>query len=170
MDSSIIKNFFDDLISLKLSEISFVRGYGIVEDYFILIFENALVRYKIEIETNFRIVDNSQVLLVFNDLYLDADRREISVRRYRNQQNIEKTLLFQNLNLVNERLKKSRVVEIKVFKYGDIVIFLDFGVNIEISNDTHKENATLYRIYKMKENNTVKKEVVIRGDELFIIE
>lgn len=59
MDNKIIKNFLDDLISLKLSEISFVRGYGIVEDYFVLIFENASVRYKIEIETNFRIVDNS---------------------------------------------------------------------------------------------------------------
>ena len=79
-------------------------------------------------------------------------------------------MLFQNLNLINERLKKSWVSEIKVFKYGDIVIFLDIGVNLEISNDTHMENATLYRIFKMKENNTVKKEVVVRGDELFIIE
>ena len=53
MNDNEIRNFLVDLIGLSVSEISFVRGYGIVEDYFVLIFENSIVRYRIEVETNF---------------------------------------------------------------------------------------------------------------------
>ena len=165
-----IKIFLADLIGLSVSEISFVRGYGIVEDYFVLIFENSMVRYRIEVETNFRIVDCSRVLLVFNDLYLDADRREISVKRYRKQQNIEKTLLSQNLKLVNERLHESCVINSAVFQYGDVIIYTDSGINIEITNDTHLEDATLYRICKMTKDDTLRKVVMVKNGELCVMD
>ena len=170
MDNNKIKNFLADLVGLNVSDISFVRGYGIVEDYFVLIFENPMIRYRIEVETNFRIVDRSRVLLVFNDLYLDEYRREISVRRYRKQQNIEKTLLFQNLKLVNERLRGACVINSVVLQYGDVIISTDFGVNIEITNDTHLDDATLYRIYKTKKDDTLRKVVIVKKDELCVMD
>ena len=150
MNDNEIRNFLADLIRLSVSEIFFVRGYGIVEDYFVLIFENSMVRYRIEVETNFRIVDCSRVLLVFND--------------------IEKTLLFQNLKLVNERLHGSSVINSAVFHYGDVIIYTDSGINIEITNDTHLEDATLYRICKTTKDGALRKVVMVKNDELCVMD
>ena len=94
----IIKKIFAGMKGANVTNISFVRGYGIIEDYFCLIFENSTIKYKFEIETNFRIRDKNRILLAFNDLYIDSRGKEISVRKYRSQKNIEKTLLFHFAN------------------------------------------------------------------------
>jgi beta-galactosidase/beta-glucuronidase len=94
--------------------------------------------------------------------------KELSVRRYRSQQNIEKTLLFKELNFVNEMVKGSLVSDINVFSYGDIIISLDSDVWIEITNDTHLEDATLYRIVKTINDSSEKCEVLVKKNELVL--
>jgi beta-galactosidase/beta-glucuronidase len=163
-----LKEFFDDLKGVPITAVSFIRGYGIIEHYFKLIFENESTKYEFEIETNFRIRNNEKILLVFNDLYIDQMGKELSVRRYRSQQNIEKTLLFKELNFVNEMVKGSLVSDINVFSYGDIIISLDSDVWIEITNDTHLEDATLYRIVKTINDSSEKCEVLVKKNELVL--
>ena len=86
---------------MKITKVNFVRGLGIVEDRFELLFVGDNEEIKIEIETNFRIRNHSEILLSFNDLYLDYNRKEMSVKKYRSQINIEKSYLYNQLEVVN---------------------------------------------------------------------
>lgn len=61
---------------MKITKINFVRGLGIVEDRFELSFIGDNEKINIEIETNFRIRNQNEVLLSFNDLYLDINRKK----------------------------------------------------------------------------------------------
>ena len=67
---------------MKINKINFVRGLGIVEDRFELFFIGNNEEIIIEIETNFSIRNKEEVLLSFNDLYLDNNRKEMSVKKY----------------------------------------------------------------------------------------
>lgn len=86
-------NFKELLKKMKIVELNFVRGLGIVDDRFELSFIGDNGEINIEIETNFRARNCSEVLLSFNDLYLDCSRKEMSVKKYRSQANIEKSFL-----------------------------------------------------------------------------
>lgn len=168
MAVEIIKKIFAGMKGANVTNISFVRGYGIIEDYFCLIFENSTIKYKFEIETNFRIRDKNRILLAFNDLYIDSRGKEISVRKYRSQKNIEKTLLFQNLNIVNQKINNTCIKDIKMFFYGDINIILNNGIVIEILNDTHKENSILLRLEKSSITELLKYEIVFENQNLML--
>ena len=143
-------DFKEILKKMKITKVNFVRGLGIVEDRFELSFVGDNEEIKIEIETNFRIRNHSEILLSFNDLYLDYNRKEMSVKKYRSQINIEKSYLYNQLEVVNAILFNEKPRSIKFRSYGDLYIsFYKKGIVLEILNDTHLENACLYRlIYK----------------------
>ena len=92
------------LKSMRIHQIDFVRGLGIVEDRFDLSFGKDNEKIIIEIETNFRVRNKEEVLLSFNDLYLDNNRKEMSVKKYRSQANIEKSYLNMQLEFINSIL------------------------------------------------------------------
>lgn len=69
---------------------------GIIDDRFELLFEEDNEKICIEMETNFRIRNKNEVLLSFNDLYLDKNRKEMSVKKYRSQTNIENLIYINN--------------------------------------------------------------------------
>ena len=143
------KEFLQQLKSIekmKLVNINFVRGLGIVEPRFELSFANQSDSIILEVETNIRIRTRSSHLLSFNDLYLNQKRKTISVKMFRQQKNIEKTYLFEALNCSNALLKNKTVNKVVVKEYGDIFIMFSNGTTIEIFNDTHMQEAALYRI------------------------
>lgn len=84
------------LSKMKITKINFVRGLGIINDRFELLFEGDNEKICIEIETNFRIRNKNEVLSSFNDLYLDKNRKEMSVKKYRSQTNIENLIYINN--------------------------------------------------------------------------
>lgn len=135
------------LKNVKITKINFVRGLGIVEDRFELSFVGDNEEIIIEIETNFRIRNQKEVLLSFNDLYLDNNRKEMSVKKYRSQANIEKSYLHKQLELINAILENAKPKSVTSKSYGDLYItFYRKGIVLEILNDTHLEDACLYRI------------------------
>ena len=139
-------DFKDLLKKMRITKINFVRGLGIVEDRFELSFEGDNREIIIEIETNFRIRNQSEVFLSFNDLYLDSNRKEMSVKKYRSQTNIEKTYLHKQLEFINKILVNAKPKSVTSKSYGDLYIsFYRKGIVLEILNDTHLENACLYR-------------------------
>ncbi len=148
-------DFKEILKKMKITKVNFVRGLGIVEDRFELLFVGDNEEIKIEIETNFRIRNHSEILLSFNDLYLDYNRKEMSVKKYRSQINIEKSYLYNQLEVVNAILFNEKPRSINFRPYGDLYIsFYKKGIVLEILNDTHLENACLYRlIYKSDKVN-----------------
>ena len=97
-------NFKELLKKMKIVELNFVRGLGIVDDRFELSFIGDNGEINIEIETNFRARNCSEVLLSFNDLYLDCSRKEMSVKKYRSQANIEKSFLQKQIDALNVTL------------------------------------------------------------------
>ena len=131
---------------MKLVNINFVRGLGLVEPRFELSFANQTDSIVLEVETNIRIRTRTSHLLSFNDLYLNQKRKTISVKMFRQQKNIEKTYLFEALNCTNAFLKNKTVNKVVVKEYGDIFIKFSSGTTIEVFNDTHMQDATLYRI------------------------
>lgn len=140
-------DFKDLLKNMKINKINFVRGLGIVEDRFELSFVGDSEKIIIEIETNFRIRNQKEVLLSFNDLYLDSNRKEMSVKKYRSQANIEKSYLHKQLEFINSTLVNAKPKSVTLKSYGDLYItFYRKGIVLEILNDTHLENACLYRI------------------------
>lgn len=140
-------DFKELLKKMKIIKVDFVRGLGIVEDRFELSFVGDNKEIKIEIETNFRIRNHSEILLSFNDLYLDCNRKEMSVKKYRSQTNIEKSYLYKQLKVVNAMLFNAKPKNINFKLYGDLYIsFYKKGIVLEILNDTHLENACLYRL------------------------
>ena len=148
-------DFKDLLKKMEITKIRFVRGLGIVEDRFELSFEGNNEEINIEIETNFRIRNQCEVLLSFNDLYLDYNRKEMSIKKYRSQTNIEKSYLHKQLEFINATLVNEKPKRIAFKPYGDLYIFFSRkGIVLEILNDTHLENACLYRvIYKSDKIN-----------------
>ena len=140
-------DFKDLLKRMKINKIDFVRGLGIVEDRFELYFGKDNEKIIIEIETNFRVRNKEEVLLSFNDLYLDNNRKEMSVKKYRSQANIEKSYLNMQLEFINSILINAMPKSVAFKSYGDLYIsFYRKGIVLEILNDTHLEDACLYRI------------------------
>ena len=135
-------DFKNLLKNTKINKVNFVRGLGIVEDRFELSFQGDNEEIIIEIETNFRIRNQKEVLLSFNDLYLDNNRKEMSVKKYRSQVNIEKSYLHKQLEFINSILTNAKLKSVTYKSYGDLYIaFYRKGIVLEILNDTHLEDA-----------------------------
>ena len=76
--------------------------------------------------------------------------------------------MFQNLNIVNQKINNTCIKDIKMFFYGDINIILNNGIVIEILNDTHKENSTLLRLEKSSITELLKYEIVFENQNLML--
>ena len=162
-------DFKKTLKNMKLTKIDFVRGLGIVDDRFELLFLGDNEEIKIEIETNFRIRNNNEILLSFNDLYLDCNRKEMSVKKYRSQKNIEKSYLYKQLEVINAMLYNAKPKNINFESYGDFYIsFYRKGIVIEILNDTHLENACLYRLIYRSDKINYAYECCVQNNKLAI--
>lgn len=146
---------FEDLPNYNFHGIKFERGKGIIENRFIIIFKGEEIEIILEIQSNFRIRDEKEVLLNYNDLYVDLKRNEMSVRRFRSQIEIEKSYLTFELENVNKLLKDRHLKECKFFKYGDINLIFENGVVMEIFNDTCIADFIMARLFcKNKESVT----------------
>lgn len=155
------------LKNMKINKINFVRGLGIVEDRFELFFIGDNEKIIIEIETNFRIRNKEEVLLSFNDLYLDNNRKEMSVKKYRSQANIEKSYLHKQLECINSILENAKPKSVILKSYGDLYItFYRKGIVLEILNDTHLEDACLYRIICKSDKINYAYECCVQNNEL----
>lgn len=162
-----MKDFKDLLKTMKINSINFVRGLGIVEDRFELSFIGNNEEIIIEIETNFRVRNKEEVLLSFNDLYLDNNRKEISVKKYRSQTNIEKSYLHRQLELINSILVTAKPKSVTLKSYGDLYIaFYRKGIVLEILNDTHLEDACLYRIIRKSDTINYAYECCVQSNKL----
>lgn len=159
----------ESLKNMKLLKVDFIRGLGIIEHRFVLSFESNDEKIDFEIETNFRIREKDKMLLCFNDLYLDSKRKVMSVKKYRSQTNIEKSYLSKQLEIINYNLKDAKPKRITLKKYGDIIIaFSKNGTIFEIQNDTHVEDAVLYRILYKKGDYFDSYEVIIENNSLVL--
>ena len=97
-------------------------------------------------ETNIRVRTNSKILFNFNDLWLDKNGNEMTNDSFDKMINIEGSFLSSKLEEVNNGCKNNLIKNVSLKKYGDLIIYLENGVVIEIINDTHLENAIIFTI------------------------
>ncbi|MCI6014772.1 MAG: hypothetical protein MRZ09_07280 [Coprobacillus sp.] len=160
-------DFKELLKKMKIIKVNFIRGLGIIENRFELLFEGDNEGVCIEIEINFRIRNQNEVLLSYNDLYLDINRKEMSVKKYRSQTDIEKSYLHKQLEVVNTMLFNAKPRNVYLKSYGDLYIsFYRKGIVLEILNDTHLENACLFRVIYKTDKITYSYECIVKNNKL----
>jgi len=139
-------NIYDFFVDFKVLDIFCKRGYGIIPSTICIIGVKENIEYRIETEINFRVLYNNTCMLCFDDLFLDVNQEEMSIKKFRSQQYIEKTLLQERLHNVLNVIKEKKVKKIKFFRYGDINIILSNRCKIQIINDTHLFNSCIIKI------------------------
>ena len=93
----------------------------------------------------------------------------MSVKRFRSQTNIEKSYLCSQLELINKELKGLKPRKVVLKEYGDIYIVFGKRVVVEIFNDTHLEDAVLYRIVHTNGSFSESYECLIKNNEVVYI-
>lgn len=134
------------LIDSKIIDLRLIRGLGIIPSRFELEILKGNIIYIIETEINFRIIYKNSLLVCFDDLFLDNNYKEISLKKYRTQEDIEKTLLFKNLNSATNKIINKKIKNILIKKYGDVEIILSNFCKIQIINDTHLFDSSILRL------------------------
>lgn len=91
----------------------------------------------------------------------------MSIKKYRSQTNIEKSYLHKQLELINTILVNTMPKSVSFKSYGDLYIsFYKKGIVLEILNDTHLENACLYRFICKSEKINYAYECCVQNNKL----
>ena len=91
----------------------------------------------------------------------------MSVKKYRSQVNIEKSYLHKQLEFVNSILTNAKPKSVTYKSYGDLYITLyRKGIVIEILNDTHLEDACLYRVVSKSDKINYAYECCVQNNKL----
>lgn len=143
------------LIDSKIIDLRIIRGLGIIPARFELEILRENIIYIIETEINFRIIYKDSLLVCFDDLFLDNNYKEISLKKYRTQKDIENTLLYKNLNLAINNIANRKIKNVRIKKYGDVEIVLSNFCKIQIINDTHLFDSSVLRLITKEKNKTL---------------
>lgn len=150
----IISKINDLLIGKTITDIRFIRGLGIVPARFEIEIKDDDSNYIIEAEVNLRFIYNGKMIMCFEDLFLDEKFEEISIKKYRSQKDIEKTLLHINIQQANKKLVGKIITKINVSNFGDVNIYFGNKFKIQFLNDTHENDSCILRIV---DNNSFEK-------------
>ncbi len=142
------------LVGKRIEKILFDRGLGLVPAWFTIVLSDEKHQmFYLEIEANFRILGPSEIILSFEDLFLDHFMNEISRRKYQSQKSIEKTYLEIALKRANELFSKKRISRAKLYQFGDLELICRKVGRFHIINDTHENEASVIRFLKVVEDN-----------------
>ncbi len=136
----------DFLRESKIKDLRVIRGLGIIPTRFELEIIRENIIYIVETEINFRIIYKNSLLACFDDLFLDSNYKEISLKKYRSQKDMENTLLFKNLHLAINKIANKKIKNVRIKEYGDVDIIISNFCKIQIINDTHLFDSSILRL------------------------
>ncbi len=136
----------DLLVDKTIKNIQVVRGLGIIPTRIEIEVCDEKEYFIIEVESNFRILDRTNCLVCFDDLYLDSKCNEMTPQKFRKQKGVENTLIFFNINRNYKRIVDKKIKKIKISPFGDVDLYLSNRVKIQIINDTHLNDSCILRI------------------------
>ncbi len=136
----------DLLVDKTIKNIQVVRGLGIIPTRIEIGVCDEKEYFIIEVECNFRILDRTNCLVCFDDLYLDSKCNEMTPQKFRKQKGVENTLIFFNINRNYKRIVDKKIKKIKISPFGDVDLYLSNRVKIQIINDTHLNDSCILRI------------------------
>ena len=123
--------------SAHVTFLSFERGYGIVPARFYLHINRLGKEYRLEVESNFRVLKNGKSILNFDDMFLNKDGHELSIEEY---------LLSYNLCDFNLFCKRKKIYRVFISTCGDITLFIRPKIELQIINDSHNVDDVLIRL------------------------
>ena len=132
--------------SAYVMSLSFERGYGLVPARFYLHINRLGKEYRLEIESNFRVLKNGKSILCFDDMFLNIDGHEFSIEEYQSQKGIEKSLLSCNICNFNVVCSRKKIHRVLISTCGDITLFIRPKIELQIINDSHNVDDVLIRL------------------------
>lgn len=142
------------LSNAKVVDLRFVRGLQIVPARFEIDVDCNGNIYTLEAEVNFRVLYKNKMLVCFQDLFLEKNYTEMSIKKYRSQKNIEKTLLYNNIQTVMRKIINRRIRKVHFFPYGDVIVYISRQSQLHFINDTHENDSCVFRIVSKSEFQT----------------
>lgn len=110
-----------------LERFEFERGLGIIEDAFLVTIKSDECLVIFQIFTNLRFVKRNTILLRYQDLLLKPNWKPITKKEYRLQKEIEDTLLSEEIETIEKKIKGKEIKSIRFTEYGDL--YISFGNN-----------------------------------------
>ena len=159
-------DLIDFLQRKKIEDITLIRGLGIIPAFIRIVVSFNDVKYYLETEINFRVIYGKQMILCFDDMFLNKKYNEMSVKMYRSQVDIEKSLLQINLESTRKKIIGKLIKKLKITPYGDLTFYLSSKCRLQIINDTHLNDSCIFRI--RTENEC--KEIITNNGKKFYIE
>ena len=117
-------DLIDFLQGKKIEDITLIRGLGIIPAFIRIVVSFNDVKYYLETEINFRVIYGKQMILCFDDMFLNKKYNEMSVKMYRSQVDIEKSLLQINLESTRKKIIGKLIKKLKITPYGDLTFYL----------------------------------------------
>lgn len=89
-----------------------------------------------------RIINDNSIILCSSDYYFNKFFQECS-----DINKIDESLIFDSLKKTNELVKKHFITQIEANDYGDLTIYVDSNLRIEIYFDTPENDKDYYTYY-----------------------
>lgn len=137
-------DLIDFLQGKKIEDITLIRGLGIIPAFIRIVVSFNDVKYYLETEINFRVIYGKQMILCFDDMFLNKKYNEMSVKMYRSQVDIEKSLLQINLESTRKKIIGKLIKKLKITPYGDLTFYLSSKCRLQIINDTHLNDSCIF--------------------------
>ena len=142
-------NLLNFLKEYTISDLRLIRGLGIIPARFEIEVSRGDDVYILSAEVDFRVLYRGEIIVCFEDLFLDKNLNELTVRKYRAQKDIEFTLAADNIERTLKHIRGRRIKSIRVAKCGDVELCVG-ACRIQFLNDTHYRDLAILGIVSPK--------------------
>ena len=142
-------NLLNPLTGYTVNDLRLIRGLGIIPARFEVEVSRGDDVYILNAEVDFRVLYRGEIILCFEDLFLDKNLNEITTRKYRAQKDIEFTLAADNIARTLKHIRGRKIKSIRVAKCGDVELCVG-ACRIQFLNDTHYRDLAILGIVSPK--------------------
>lgn len=142
-------DYIHQLENYTVNDLRLIRGLGIIPARFEVEVSRGDDVYILSAEVDFRVLYRGEIILCFEDLFLDKNLNELTARKYRAQKDIEFTLAADNIERTLKRIRGRRIKSIRIAKCGDVELCVG-ACRIQFLNNTHYRDLAILEIVSPK--------------------
>ena len=142
-------DYIHQLENYTINGLRLIRGLGIIPARFEVEVSRGDDVYILSAEVDFRVLYRGEIILCFEDLFLDKNLNELTTRKYRAQKDIEFTLAADNIERTLKRIRGRRIKSIRIAKCGDVELCVG-ACRIQFLNNTHYRDLAILGIVSPK--------------------
>lgn len=142
-------DYIHQLENYTVNDLRLIRGLGIIPARFEVEVSRGDDVYILSAEVDFRVLYRGEIIVCFEDLFLDKNLNEITTRKYRAQKDIEFTLAADNIERTLKHIRGRRIKSIRIAKCGDVELCVG-ACRIQFLNNTHYRDLDILGIVSPK--------------------